>query len=306
MAERKKIAAGDRFGQLTVVAPLRDEKGRRKWRCRCDCGRITVVYPSNLTSGRTKSCGCLGERLRRRHVDLTGKRFGKVVALAPTPKRASGSVVWHCVCDCGTHFETSGRNLVRGFTTHCGCSRKQSKHARKKDLTGRRFGELTVLAPTGRRTKAGSVYWRCRCSCGKTCEVSENALVHGHTISCGHVRQQLRESVHDQLHFVDHTCVEALIRKTRRDNTSGHTGVYRRKNGRYCAKITFQGKTHYLGTYDTLAAAVAARKRGEENYHQPFLAEYYHRHAPENAEGKEGGSARGRDRSKPGHCDIKK
>jgi hypothetical protein len=284
MAGRKKIAAGDRFGQLTVVAPLRDEKGRRKWRCRCDCGRTTEVHQSNLTSGRTKSCGCLGERLRRRHVDLTGRRFGKVVALAPTDKRANGSVVWHCVCDCGTHFETSERNLVRGFTTHCGCSRKKRKHARKKDLTGRRFGELTALAPTGRRTKTGSVYWRCRCSCGKTCEVSENALVHGRTVSCGHIRQQIRESVHDRLHFVDHTCVEALIRKTRSDNTTGHTGVYRKKNGRYCARITFQGKTHYLGTYDSLEAAVAARKRGEEDYHQPFLEAFYRRNAPKPAE----------------------
>ena len=98
------------------MAPLRDERGRRKWRCRCDCGRITEVYQSNLTSGRTKSCGCLGERLRRQHVDLTGRRFGKVVALAPTDKRLNGSVVWHCVCDCGTHFETSERNLVRGLS----------------------------------------------------------------------------------------------------------------------------------------------------------------------------------------------
>jgi hypothetical protein len=60
--------------------------------------------------------------------------------------------------------------------------------------------------------------------------------------------------------------------------------VYRKKNGRYCARITFQGKTHYLGTYDSLEAAVAARKRGEEDYHQPFLEAFYRRNAPKPAE----------------------
>lgn len=31
------------------------------WLCKCDCGQSTIVEASNLTTGNTKSCGCLRE-----------------------------------------------------------------------------------------------------------------------------------------------------------------------------------------------------------------------------------------------------
>ena len=34
-----------------------------------------------------------------------------------------------------------------------------------KDLTGKRFGKLTVLEPTDQRVR-DAVVWRCRCECG--------------------------------------------------------------------------------------------------------------------------------------------
>ena len=46
---------GQRFGRLTVVKYL----GKSKWSCVCDCGSETEVYVSSLTSGATRSCGCL-------------------------------------------------------------------------------------------------------------------------------------------------------------------------------------------------------------------------------------------------------
>jgi hypothetical protein len=33
--------------------------GARVWACRCDCGNVTMVRATSLTSGFTKSCGCL-------------------------------------------------------------------------------------------------------------------------------------------------------------------------------------------------------------------------------------------------------
>ena len=56
--------AGRRFGSLVAVA--RDghivHGGQRKiaWACRCDCGNSTRVHAGALTSGQTRSCGCLG------------------------------------------------------------------------------------------------------------------------------------------------------------------------------------------------------------------------------------------------------
>ena len=57
-------------------------------------------------------------------VDITGKRFGRLVALQPTATRSGGGIVWQCECDCGAYtFVTVGR-LQSTNTTSCGCRKK--------------------------------------------------------------------------------------------------------------------------------------------------------------------------------------
>ena len=51
------------------------------------------------------------------------------------------------------------------------------------DLTGRRFGMLTVLRRS--ETPHSCVYWTCQCECGQIIEVSGNNLKRGHHVSCG-------------------------------------------------------------------------------------------------------------------------
>ena len=50
---------GKRYGRLLVIglASKTDNRKRRFWNCRCDCGTSVVVLGDNL-SGNTKSCGC--------------------------------------------------------------------------------------------------------------------------------------------------------------------------------------------------------------------------------------------------------
>ena len=57
-----KDFVGKRFGMLTVLEYAGKQGGMHRWRCRCDCGRETVVGQTLLQSGRTKSCGCLQRR----------------------------------------------------------------------------------------------------------------------------------------------------------------------------------------------------------------------------------------------------
>lgn len=49
---------GQRFGMLTVLAPAESIGAMTAWRCRCDCGRETVVMTGHLRDGHTTSCGC--------------------------------------------------------------------------------------------------------------------------------------------------------------------------------------------------------------------------------------------------------
>lgn len=51
---------GKRFGRLTVISRDGTTKcGNAKWKCVCDCGKITNPIGSSLERGETKSCGCL-------------------------------------------------------------------------------------------------------------------------------------------------------------------------------------------------------------------------------------------------------
>jgi hypothetical protein len=54
---------------------------------------------------------------------------------------------------------------------------------RRVDLTDRRFGRWTVIAPAERRGK--KAMWRCRCDCGASADVETYNLTSGATRSCG-------------------------------------------------------------------------------------------------------------------------
>ena len=63
--------------------------------------------------------------------DISGRRFGKLLAIEPTSKRYKRSVVWKCICDCGNEIELPVGSLINGLTTSCGCIKggwKNRKH----------------------------------------------------------------------------------------------------------------------------------------------------------------------------------
>lgn len=264
------VAIGYRFGRMTVIGKTSEKKnGFSVWRCRCDCGNEVLMDTRWIRRGTKLDCGCI-TKLSPAIRDLTGQRFGKLQVLEATDRRdAGGSVIWRCHCDCGKDVEVSRSQLVSGYKKSCGCL----GHPPRKDYVGKRFGRLTVIAYE--KKQDGQHIWRCRCDCGAETLVRQTYLQSGHTVSCG-CRQN--ESIKDNLKLVDGTSVTILENtKARllRTNTSGYNGVYQRSNSsKWCAQITFKGKTYYLGSYDKLEDAVQARLRGEEMY-DDFLSAYY-------------------------------
>lgn len=150
------------------------------------------------------------------------------------------------------------------------------EHSRKKlDLTGQRFGKLTVLEPAeniGSRTA-----WLCRCDCGQETVAKTQRLRNGRQTSCGCDKLPSDDSPgasgRATLHFLDGTCVEMIRKRTvRSNNTSGTPGVdWMTKKQRWRATICFKGKRKYLGSFEKLEDAVKARKRAEEEVFDAFL-----------------------------------
>ncbi len=54
---------GLKFNRWTVVSYSHRRKKLSLWNCICECGTKAVVFRSALTSGHSKSCGCLRDEL---------------------------------------------------------------------------------------------------------------------------------------------------------------------------------------------------------------------------------------------------
>lgn len=266
-----KIEPGFQVGKLTVLK----DTGKRKngytiWLCQCSCGKSTELDTRALQRGTKTDCGC-ETRVAAGQKDITGQRFGRLVALAPTVQRGNGgTVIWRCCCDCGKEALISLKQLTSGYTKSCGCL----GHPRLKPLVGKRFGYLTVTEYEGK--EKGQHMWRCRCDCGKETVVRQTNLQSGKTRSCGCLQSL---ALQKNLKLVEGTSVallEAHREKLVSTNTSGYNGVYlNRRNQKWIAQITFKGKTFYLGSFSDIEQAAEIRKKAEDQIYGDFLKWYY-------------------------------
>lgn len=118
-------------------------------------------------------------------IDLVGKRFGSLVVLR-MERHSNGNRAWVCQCDCGniTKPIVTG-NLRNGNTTKC------VDHPYRVDLTGQRFGKLTVISyhHTDKRIDENGknhtkTYWLCECDCGNL-KVYRSDMIQSKFKSCG-------------------------------------------------------------------------------------------------------------------------
>lgn len=57
--------------------------------------------------------------------DLTGQRFGKLIAIKPVGTNKSGNTLWECKCDCGNSSIVINSNLTRENSKSCGCTNSE-------------------------------------------------------------------------------------------------------------------------------------------------------------------------------------
>lgn len=65
-----------------------------------------------------------------RIVDLTGKKFGRLIVIKKVGKNKFNNVLWECQCNCGNKKVTISTNLINGICKSCGCLHKEGN--RKK------------------------------------------------------------------------------------------------------------------------------------------------------------------------------
>ena len=156
----------------------------------------------------------------------------------------------------------------------------EKKTARnRKDLSGKRFGNLTVIcrsdkrAPRGKRTVP---LWECRCDCGAiTYKATDKLTGVGKRMCADCASRYAMGKMVKAAGYMDGTQISRLkSEKPNVGNTSGARGVYFDKaTGKWRARLRFKRKLLNFGTYTSFEDAVNARKKAEMEYFGEYLDE---------------------------------
>ena len=94
-----------------------------------------------------------------------------------------------------------------------------------KDLTGQRFGRLTVVSRAEKLSKA--IRWNCICDCGASCIVQANHLTRGDIKSCGCLNTEKRFT-----HGLSHTRIYRVWRNIKDRCLNPNVKSYKNYGGR--------------------------------------------------------------------------
>jgi len=118
-------------------------------------------------------------------MEFLDKKIGKVLVIEKCGPKSTGKSrslkIYKCICDCGKEVMISREQLTRNKTPSC---KKCARKFRFKDLTGQKFGKLTVI----NLYESGdyiSTKWNCICECGNNKTLIGTSLTNGKITDCG-------------------------------------------------------------------------------------------------------------------------
>jgi len=227
-----KDLTGQTFGRLTVMERGPDyitPKGKKRvrWICKCSCGNPApvLVGRGSLTTGHTKSCGCIVEENRHRRKQENNYEFHDDYVIGYLNK--GGTFI----------IDTEDYELIRPY---CWCETSGRYLVARNPEDGKllKLHRLIMNAPDG--------------------------------LIVDHINHDVRDNRKCNLRVVnDQNSVRN--RGLYSNNKSGIIGVgWMSREQRWRAEIRIDRKSIYLGYYDNLDDAVAARKAAEEKYFGPY------------------------------------
>ena len=182
--------SGQKFGKLTAIKEVEDdEKGLSQWLFSCECGtklilgKYSVSHPNNPRTNCGKCVSHTNKGTGRRYRDITGQRFGKLLAIKRL-ESVNEISKWFCKCDCGNEIEVFLSSLTNKKYPRINCSCDLLGFG-ALDIKGQKFGNLTAIKPT-RKTKTQR-YWLFKCDCGDEKEIPLGSIESKKhpTTSCG-------------------------------------------------------------------------------------------------------------------------
>jgi hypothetical protein len=207
-------------------------------------------------------------------IDLTNKRFGRLVVIKQVNQIKGNVVKWLCRCDCGKVKVIDGRRLRDKLTKSCGCLKtdKLIKRNTKHGMCGtpiHNVWKAIIQRCENNKNKQYCLYgarginvcvvWHefdnfykdmGECPLGLTIERVDN--------NKGYYKENCEWATY---------IAQARNRRTRRDSKSGITGIYWNKRDRkYQVEISANGKRNYIGCFMNLDEVKIAREQAERQY----------------------------------------
>ena len=223
-------------------------------------------------------------------------RFGYLTAKYPTEKRDRKDVVWVCECKCGKMVEYPATRLLLGNTKSCGCIQVELLQRSNKYIDNtsiRQSLDDTVISTRStsgyigiikKRNKwqAQITYKRKKYFLGCYDDINDaiKARARAKELVIADAKGLLNfyDEIHkDQEPIPSRASIEKIDSETpqwkanntvmsaakRCDNTSGQTGVYKKRN-RWIARISHKGVLYKFGSFENIEEAISERKKAEE------------------------------------------
>lgn len=99
----------------------RDKSNHALWECECVCGNVVSIRAPMLIRGQKFCSKQCPEYQNHARIDITGQRYGRLIALERVRMDGDGKAVWKFKCDCDKDTETTADRVIQKITRSCGC-----------------------------------------------------------------------------------------------------------------------------------------------------------------------------------------
>lgn len=205
-------------------------------------------------------------------LELLEKTFGRLTVIQEAGKTSNGMYLWKCRCVCKNYITITGTSLTQGHTRSCGCLHKDML---RKRLTTHGHSKLHYYYRMWRSIKE-----RCHTKTSTRFKYYGARGIVFHEIWYNDFNKffiYLKKYIGlrpDERHTIDRidnnkgyvpgnlrwvtmSVQNFNKRRLKEKKDTPYRGVYK-KNNRYYAGITFEGKSHYLGSFKKETEAVQA------------------------------------------------